>query len=581
MIKLKNVTVCFDDRTIIDHQTFDFPDTGVIGIKGQSGCGKTTLLYAISGLIGLKEGTILINDHPVSQDDLRDHISFMKQNQDLLEELTIYDNITAGCFFSETYYQKSDVTRLMSSLGIAHLARSYPHMCSMGQIKRAALARCLLKKADILLCDEPTGALHRQQAKEVMQLLKQYAASRLVIVVSHDEELLQEYADAIVTLKDGILTADQMTFSPGTPIVKKRHRYAYWPYAWKVLNRQKSKLFFMALFQIIVVTSFLLMGSGLMSLNQAIDHAESQAVMKNIITVEAKDERAVTLTGENVRKQYLYSGTFQPDLKNTVCYTMPRELSHIRLSSGRLPLSEEEILVSMAVYEALKGERQLVYQVNHETFHLMITGVLANDFFHEKQIFFTTAFTYAHPDGFNPYVFEVESQKPRETLKRLSLTYDVHSDVLMASESYHHLIVLARLTGGILFVVSLVSTLILLIVVFSALFMERQMSFALMLSMGARNGQLKRMSLMEAGLIATVIYLLSLIFHGLTLETINSLTPFVKTYHFTLQMIRYAFIGDLYGLIGLGYVFMVMMVSLLPYAAIRKFSVVSLLREDD
>lgn len=157
MLELKDLTVSYD-ICILDHVNYIFPDTGLVGIKGPSGCGKSTLLYCLCGLLQYN-GTITFN-HEVIDKKFSKMIGFIKQNNDLIPSYTVEENIMAGCYFGQIDFDKKKMDKIIRRLKIEKFMKRYPDELSIGQMKRVSIARALLKDAPVLLCDEPTGALH-------------------------------------------------------------------------------------------------------------------------------------------------------------------------------------------------------------------------------------------------------------------------------------------------------------------------------------------------------------------------------------------------------------------------------------
>ena len=194
MLELKHISKSFHDHLILDDISIKLPDTGLIGIQGSSGCGKSTLLYIIGMLDGNFEGEILY-DHQIidnREDFIRQHVSYMMQNKDYVPSLTVKENIILSCQVSELSYSSQQLKKIVTQLGIQDFMNQYPSQLSGGQLKRVSIAKALLKDSSIILCDEPTGALHASQAQEVMKLLQTISQDALVIIVSHDPVLLKD-----------------------------------------------------------------------------------------------------------------------------------------------------------------------------------------------------------------------------------------------------------------------------------------------------------------------------------------------------------------------------------------------------
>lgn len=190
MLTLERIRKCYfiaDERiTVLNSLTVTFPSHGFIGIKGESGCGKSTLLNIISTLEKPDYGFIKYHHQLVDDEFLRNEVAIINQNDDLIQGLNVKENILLACKVAHIAIDQKEFISLIKKLELEKHLKKYPYQLSGGQKKRVSIARALLKKASIILCDEPTGSLHEFQANEVMKILKEIASERLVILVSHD-----------------------------------------------------------------------------------------------------------------------------------------------------------------------------------------------------------------------------------------------------------------------------------------------------------------------------------------------------------------------------------------------------------
>ena len=212
MIKLINVSKSFKARTVLKNINHVFPEKGLCIIYGPSGSGKTTMLNCIAGLISF-DGSIEIhnqkletlNDDELSQLRLKKY-GFIFQDFKLFENETVYANLL---FPLETLYhlskQKKDrkCQDLLSLVGLINKETQIVNKLSGGEKQRVAIARALINDPQIILADEPTGALDEKNGTEIMSILKIISKKALVIMVSHDAELTRKYADQIIEMNDG------------------------------------------------------------------------------------------------------------------------------------------------------------------------------------------------------------------------------------------------------------------------------------------------------------------------------------------------------------------------------------------
>ena len=179
-------------------------------LLGPSGSGKSTLLNAIGGLEKIDSGSIVINEFEISnlkQKDLsnfrRKYLGFIFQFYNLIPDLTVIENIQVGSFI---HNNPMDIEKLIKDLGLGEHRNKYPRQLSGGQQQRCAIGRALIKKPEILLCDEPTGALDYKTSKDILSLLqkinKKYETT--IIIATHNEEITK-MANIIIRLKDGII----------------------------------------------------------------------------------------------------------------------------------------------------------------------------------------------------------------------------------------------------------------------------------------------------------------------------------------------------------------------------------------
>ena len=201
----------------LDHVSLNLRDNEFVAILGPSGSGKTTLLNIIGGLDRYDSGDLIINGISTRKytdrdwDSYRNHtIGFIFQSYNLIPHQTILANVELALTISGI--SKSERTArakaALEEVGLAEHMHKKPNQLSGGQMQRVAIARALINNPDILLADEPTGALDSDTSVQVMDLLKQVAKDRLVVMVTHNPELAEQYANRIVNLRDGKITSD-------------------------------------------------------------------------------------------------------------------------------------------------------------------------------------------------------------------------------------------------------------------------------------------------------------------------------------------------------------------------------------
>lgn len=203
--------------------SLNFRDSEFTAILGPSGSGKTTLLNIIGGLDHYDEGDLIINGISTKQytdrdwDSYRNHsIGFVFQSYNLIPHQTVLSNVELALTIAglDKQERRRRAKEALCQVGLGEHMYKLPNQLSGGQAQRVAIARSLVNDPDILLADEPTGALDSETSVQVMDLLREVAADRLVVMVTHNPELARNYATRIVNLKDGRIASDSMPYVP-------------------------------------------------------------------------------------------------------------------------------------------------------------------------------------------------------------------------------------------------------------------------------------------------------------------------------------------------------------------------------
>lgn len=225
MLQVKNI--CKEYRTgnlvqkALDDVSLNLRDNEFVAILGPSGSGKTTLLNIIGGLDRYDSGDLIINEISTKDytdrdwDSYRNHtIGFVFQSYNLIPHQTILANVELALTISgiSKGERRDKAIHALEEVGLGEQIHKKPNQLSGGQMQRVAIARALVNNPDILLADEPTGALDSDTSVQVMDLLKEVAKDRLVVMVTHNPELAEEYATRIVKLRDGKIRSDSHPF---------------------------------------------------------------------------------------------------------------------------------------------------------------------------------------------------------------------------------------------------------------------------------------------------------------------------------------------------------------------------------
>ncbi len=229
MLQLKNVKKIYDVAdtpvTALDGVSIDFRENEFVSILGPSGCGKTTLLNIVGGLDRYSDGDLLINGRSTKNfkdrdwDTYRNHsVGFVFQSYNLIPHQTVLANVELALTLSgvSKAERRRRATEALIKVGLGDQLKKKPNQMSGGQMQRVAIARAIVNDPDILLADEPTGALDTATSVQIMEILKEIAKDKLVIMVTHNPELAEEYSTRIVKLRDGKVIDDSMPFeAPG------------------------------------------------------------------------------------------------------------------------------------------------------------------------------------------------------------------------------------------------------------------------------------------------------------------------------------------------------------------------------
>ena len=212
-------------QVALDHVSVAFRDSEFVAVLGPSGSGKTTMLNIVGGLDHFDEGDLVIDGISTRRYKDRDwdtyrnnRIGFVFQSYNLIPHQTILANVELALTLSGVgrAERRRRALDALARVGLADHVNKRPSQLSGGQMQRVAIARALINDPEILLADEPTGALDSATSVQVMDLLKEVARDRLVIMVTHNPELAHQYATRIVELADGRITADSDPFDPAT-----------------------------------------------------------------------------------------------------------------------------------------------------------------------------------------------------------------------------------------------------------------------------------------------------------------------------------------------------------------------------
>ena len=278
MIELKNLSKTYKSKkstntVALKDISIKFPERGMVFILGKSGSGKSTLLNVIGGLDKYDSGEITINGRSTKTFKGRDYdafrntyMGFIFQEFNLIEDYSVEQNIKLAIELQHKEATEEEIEKILEKVELTEISKRKTNELSGGQKQRIAIARAIIKNPEIILADEPTGNLDSQTGEQIWGILKELSKEKLVIVVSHDKESANKYADRIIEIQDGIIIKDE---GKTEDLVSQKEFYlkkASLPFkhsinlGFKSMLTKKISLFFSSL---IIATSFIFLAIAL------------------------------------------------------------------------------------------------------------------------------------------------------------------------------------------------------------------------------------------------------------------------------------------------------------------------------
>lgn len=234
MLKLENITKIYEGKNFkqiaLNDVTLAFRNNEFVSILGPSGSGKTTLLNIIGGLDKYTYGNLIIDGVSTRKYKERDwnnyrskKVGFIFQSYNLINHQTVLSNVLLSLNIASKPKKESIklAKKVLKDVGLENYIKKKPKELSGGQMQRVAIARALVTNPDIILCDEPTGALDSQTSIQIMELLKEISKEKLVIMVTHNVTLANKYSDRVIALNDGVVTYDTSPYEVENYSLKK------------------------------------------------------------------------------------------------------------------------------------------------------------------------------------------------------------------------------------------------------------------------------------------------------------------------------------------------------------------------
>ena len=378
MLEIKNLTKEYDDL-VIDNLSVTFPSTGMVIITGKSGCGKTTLLNIIGGIDLNYQGNIFIDNQNIREikNYCRKHVGFIFQDFNLINWLNVKNNYLLPGFFTKIIYKRA-IEDQEEKLELQKLKRKKVKLLSGGQKQRVALLRAIIKNVDILLCDEPTGSLDQENSQAVFELLKKEAKERLVIVISHDENLAIKYADQLYVMENGKLIKKRDSIKTTDKFYCRLKKHAPANIFKLVLLQYRSNLYrnlkisagiTLAIFCIMI--TFTLSGS----LQNQVKKQLTSIFPNQLISIQQQNHQAINYQElinlkEHSQNQYLYGEPVDYEfigisLKNSYATEstvyisdMTKKVQSNRIEYGRKLNKDDEIVLTKTTAVHLSNDYQ-------------------------------------------------------------------------------------------------------------------------------------------------------------------------------------------------------------------------------
>ena len=377
LIKLEHLTKIYKGKENvaigIQDINLEFNIGEFVAIVGASGSGKTTLLNVISGIDSYEEGDLIIDGKSTSDFTMEDfesyrraNVAFIFQNYQLIDSYTVLENVMIELIFKGFNRKDAKVRakEILNKVGMGHRLHNRATKLSGGEKQRVVIARAIASDAQILVCDEPTGNLDSKNSNEIMRLLKEISANKLVLLVTHDESLIEGNANRIIRIKDGRIESDYKISdveSVTRPLdISSKNKVSTQLYiAFKnVFRTPKKSLFVMVVF---IILSFVMINS-VSYLPTSIKVMDTKTT--EYITFNNRDDNRIivysdTLPTEEFKNQYTvveddymldveyrvasYSTHLNQQLKPSSM--IKTSLDHLELAAGRYPSNVNEILL--------------------------------------------------------------------------------------------------------------------------------------------------------------------------------------------------------------------------------------------
>lgn len=565
MITLKNINKSYNNTKVLKNINLILPDKGLICILGASGSGKSTLLNIIGKIEVPDKGEVYFYNKNIidikSEMYHTNYVSFIYQNYNLIDALSVKDNLNLITKNNEW---------IINKLGLSKIKNTKTNKISGGEKQRTAIARSILSDSLVYLADEPTGAIDTANSIKIMQILKELSKEKLVLMITHNEDLAHAYADEIIYLKDGTINKRKPTKECNTykEIFKNKRKLSFkdiFKISMGYLKEQKIRSILTILATTIGLTSLTIVLGINNGLNEEIKSLEKEAlysypiiIPKEKITLNmslnnknSKTEIGVTSdynliknkiddnllnkvkTFNNTYISYYHEISNQKFLENS--YISPSE-EYFSLIKGKMPQSKNEILILLnsenSISESLKDYLKLekmTYDeildktINVENKTLKIVGIV-----NSNNGYFSALSGILYSNNlFSGEITEIhiypQNYKAKEHIKNELKNYNIIDDASSALNVTRTLINTITITLTIFSIISLIVSVILIITITYINVLEKNKDIGIYKTLGINRKQIKKIFLNQNYILSLTSSAISIIIVFLIGLNINEL----------------------------------------------------------
>ena len=537
VLQLEHVTKFYtydkNKQIIINDFTVKFPKIGMVAIIGKSGSGKSTLLNLIAGIEKPSSGKVLIDGYELDYHQISEYqsnyISYVYQFYNLVESLTVQENIVLLAKIKGKSFSLDKLYQFSDKLEITPLLKKFPRELSGGQKQRVSLVRAFLCNTPILLADEPTGALNDQMANEVMKLLKWYSKKHLVIIISHNFNLVSKYTKMIIDLDSR------------QNIYDFHHQIDYHKYFFNITKKvsnlnfylkrqiiyQRNKIIMMLCSQIFAVCTFVLLISGINGGWEYLKSNFNSDPLKEIIEISKKDYDQIFFSDEQINElkkdklidQLSYKldfnlGSFNNDKEIDLTSYQVYKSNNIDFVEGSYPDYENEIMINQDAFKKynIKVNDKLDFIIDKQKFSLTICAIINDNVNNGTNVYVDS--NYLNKNLQEKVISKasviVKSKNYQQVLKKYDQDYfviNLHNEYF---NSYRTLIDMAIMVAICFLIISFGISLILISIILKTILIERKKDVCLMLSNGLLLNKAKRLFAKEAALIGMIIGIIAM-----------------------------------------------------------------------